>query len=98
MCDTPGLRRICRESYNDPAEVYHRCKHLGMSIVTLTDHDSIDAAEVLRKYPDFFISEEVTVQLPTGTQMHLGVYGITEKDHSAASQRFYSAADVPYRA
>jgi len=87
MCDTPGLSRICRESYNDPAEVYHRCKRLGMSVVTLTDHDSIDAAEVLRKYPDFFISEEVTVEMPTGTQVHLGVYGITEKDHAEIQRR-----------
>jgi predicted metal-dependent phosphoesterase TrpH len=87
MCDTPGLTRIAKESYNQPAEVYHRCKHLGMSVVTLTDHDSIDAAEALRKYPDFFLSEEVTVRMPTGTQIHLGVYGITEKDHAEISRR-----------
>ena len=87
MCDTPGLTRIAKESYNQPAEVYARCKHLGMSIVTLTDHDSIDAAEALRKYPDFFLSEEVTVRMPTGTQIHLGVYGITEKDHLEISRR-----------
>jgi predicted metal-dependent phosphoesterase TrpH len=87
MCDTPGLRRICKESYNDPAEVYHRCKRLGMSMVTLTDHDSIDSAEVLRKYPDYFLSEEVTVRMPTGTQIHLGVYGITEKDHAEVQRR-----------
>jgi len=87
MCDTPGLSRICKESYNDPAEVYRRCKRLGMSIVTLTDHDSIDAAEVLRKHPDFFLSEEVTVSLPTGTTMHLGVYGITERDHAEIQRR-----------
>ena len=87
MCDTPGLTRIAKESYNQPAEVYARCKHLGMSIVTLTDHDSIDAAEALRKYPDFFLSEEVTVRMPTATQIHLGVYGITEKDHLEISRR-----------
>src|SRR5579863_527596 len=87
MCDTPGLSRICKESYNDPAEVYHRCKRLGMSVVTLTDHDSIDAAEVLRKYPDFFLSEEVTVRMPTGTQIHMGVYGINEKDHAEIQRR-----------
>lgn len=87
MCDTPGLTRIAKESYNHPAEVYDRCKRLGMSIVTLTDHDSIEAAEALRKYPDFFLSEEVTVRMPTGTQIHLGVYGITEKDHAEISRR-----------
>ena len=87
MCDTPGLTRIAKESYNQPAHVYQRCKRLGMSIVTLTDHDSIEAAEALRKYPDFFLSEEVTVRMPTGTQIHLGVYGITEKDHAEISRR-----------
>src|ERR1700690_1927355 len=82
MCTTPGLTRICRESYNRPEDVYARCKKLGMSVVTITDHDSIDAAEVLRKHSDFFLSEEVSVRMPTGTEMHLGVYDITEKDHA----------------
>ncbi len=87
MCNTPGLTRICRESYNQPEDVYHRCKQRGMSVVTVTDHDSIDAAEVLRKYPDFFLSEEVTVRMPSGTEMHLGVYAITEKDHVEIQRR-----------
>src|SRR5258708_12604026 len=82
MFDVPGLSRICRESYNDPTEVYQRLKRLGMSIVTITDHDSIDALETLRRYPDFFLSEEVTVKMPSGTQMHLGVYGIGDRDHA----------------
>jgi predicted metal-dependent phosphoesterase TrpH len=87
MCNTPILDRICRESYNQPAEVYTRLKQLGMSIVTLTDHDSIDAGEALRKHADFFLSEEATVQMPGGTEMHLGVYGITERDHVEIQRR-----------
>jgi predicted metal-dependent phosphoesterase TrpH len=87
MCNTPGLTRVCRESYNDPAEVYDRLKRLGMSIVTMTDHDSIDAADVLRRHPDFFLSEEVTVQMPSGCEMHLGVYGIGERDHAEIQRR-----------
>ena len=87
MCNTPVLKRICRESYNQPAEVYTRLKHLGMTIITLTDHDSIDAGEMLRKYADFFLSEEVTVQMPSGTEMHLGVYGINERDHVEMQRR-----------
>ncbi|HEY1472261.1 MAG TPA: PHP-associated domain-containing protein [Candidatus Acidoferrum sp.] len=58
-----------------------------MSIVTLTDHNSIDGAEALRKYPDFFLSEEVTVRMPSGTEAHLGVYGITERDHAEIQRR-----------
>jgi len=87
MCNTPVFGRICRESYNQPGEVYSRLKQLGMSIVTLTDHDSIEAGETLRKYTDFFLSEEVTVQMPSGTEMHLGVYGITESDHMEIQRR-----------
>lgn len=87
MCNTPGLSRFCRESYNDPGEVYARCKLLGMSIVTLTDHDSIEAAEGLRRHPDFFLSEEVTCRMPSGTEMHLGVYDISERDHLEIQRR-----------
>ena len=87
MFDAPVLNRICRESYNDPTEVYERLKRLGMSIVTITDHDSIDAVEALRRYPDFFLSEEVTVTMPSGTLLHLGVYGIGERDHAEIQRR-----------
>ncbi len=87
MFTAPVLDRICRESYNDPREVYNRLKRLGMSVVTLTDHDSLDGAEVLRRYPDFFLSEEVTVRMPSGTEMHMGVYGLTERDHLEIQRR-----------
>jgi predicted metal-dependent phosphoesterase TrpH len=87
MCNTPGLSRICKESYNEPSEVYARSKRLGMSIVTLTDHDSIDSAEALRRHADFFLSEEATVRMPSGTEAHLGVYGISEKDHLEIQRR-----------
>jgi predicted metal-dependent phosphoesterase TrpH len=87
MFTAPVLSRFCRESYNEPAEVYERLKHLGMSVVTITDHDSIDGAEVLRRHPDFFLSEEVTVEMPSGTEMHLGVYGISERDHAEIQRR-----------
>jgi predicted metal-dependent phosphoesterase TrpH len=87
MCDTPGLTRVCKESYNQPVAVYDCCKQRGMSIVTLTDHNSIEGAEALRKHPDFFLSEEVTVSMPSGTEAHLGVYGITERDHAEIQRR-----------
>lgn len=87
VCKTPILDRICLESYNQPDEVYARCRRLGMSLVTLTDHDSIDAAEALRRHPDFFLSEEVTCVMPSGTEMHLGVYHISERDHQEIQRR-----------
>ncbi|MDP9146802.1 MAG: PHP domain-containing protein [Acidobacteriota bacterium] len=87
MFNAPGLSRICRESYTDPTEVYGCLKRRGMSIVTITDHDSIDGAEVLRKHRDFFLSEEVTVRMPSGTEMHMGVYGISDRDHVEIQRR-----------
>lgn len=87
MCTIPGLRTICRESYNDPLAVYEKLKRLGMDLVTITDHDSIDAVEALRSRPDFFLSEEVTCTLPSGNQLHVGVYDITERDHIELQRR-----------
>src|SRR5258707_14777697 len=60
MFDAPVLNRVCRESYNDAAEVYERLNRLGMSLVTITHHDSIAAVEVVGGYPDLFLSEEGT--------------------------------------
>lgn len=86
-CHIPLLKRICRESYNDPEAVYQALKRRGMDLVTVTDHDSIDAAESLRHYPDFFLSEEVTVQMPSGSQLHVGVYDLNERQHIEIQRR-----------
>ena len=87
MCTVPVLKRICRESYNDPREVYDTLKRRGMDVVTVTDHDSIDAAEALRHHPDFFLSEEVSCRTEHGTHLHMGVYGIEERDHAELQRR-----------
>ena len=58
-----------------------------MDLVTLTDHDSIEGAEELRSKPDFFVSEEVTCTAPSGTELHLGVYGIVERHHVELQRR-----------
>ena len=81
MCTVPVFKRICRESYSDPGEVYDTLKRRGMDVVTVTDHDSIDAAEALRQHADFFLSEEVTCRTSRGTELHVGVYDISERDH-----------------
>ncbi len=83
---------ICRESYNDPEQVYATLKRRGMGLVTVTDHDSIDAVEPLRRYPDFFLSEEVTCVTPSKTEIHVGVYGIEERHHVELQRR---RKDVP---
>lgn len=87
MCTIPLLRRVCRESYNEPLEVYEKLKRLGMDLVTITDHDSIGAVESLRSRADFFLSEEVTCHLPSGGEVHVGVYDIADRDHIELQRR-----------
>jgi predicted metal-dependent phosphoesterase TrpH len=87
MCTIPVMKRVCLESYNEPGAVYEKLKRAGMDLVTITDHDSIDAVEELRRKPDFFLSEEVTCTLPSGTQLHVGVYDIKERDHIELQRR-----------
>jgi hypothetical protein len=54
MCTVPLFRRVCRESYTKPEALYETLKRRGMDLVTVTDHDSIGSAEVLRRYPDYY--------------------------------------------
>jgi predicted metal-dependent phosphoesterase TrpH len=87
MATVPVLRRFCRECYNPPEALYERLKGLGLDLVTVTDHDSVDAGESLRRHPDFFVSEEVTCRVPSGSEVHVGVYDITESQHVEIQRR-----------
>jgi predicted metal-dependent phosphoesterase TrpH len=87
LCTTPFVRKFCRESYSDPREVYAVLKERGMDLITLTEHDSIESAEELRKHKDFFVSEEVTCKMPSGTEVHVAVYDLTERQHVQIQQR-----------
>jgi predicted metal-dependent phosphoesterase TrpH len=92
MCNVPLLKHFCRESYNDPEAVYETLKRRGMDLVTVTDHDSVDAAESLRRHPDFFLSEEITCTTPAGTEIHVGAFGIGDRDHIELQRR---RRDIP---
>lgn len=83
----PVLKAFCRESYSPPEAVYQHLKALGMDLVTLTDHDSIEGSAALGRHPDFFTSEEVTCVMPSGTELHVGVYDITERQHLEIQRR-----------
>jgi predicted metal-dependent phosphoesterase TrpH len=83
----PVLRRFLLESYSTPLEICTRLRQRGMNLVTLTDHDSIGGAAELRRYPDFFVSEEVTCRMPSGTQVHIGVYDLTDRQHVEIGRR-----------
>jgi predicted metal-dependent phosphoesterase TrpH len=87
LCTVPVANRFCQESYTEPEALYERLRQLGMDLVTVTDHDSIDAAERLRSKPDFFLSEEVTCLTPGGAEAHIGVYGISDRDHIELQRR-----------
>src|SRR5690242_46916 len=87
MFNLPGLKHLCQECYSEPLEVYDLLKRRGMSAITITDHDSLDGSEALRSRPDFFLSEEVTVRMPSGREAHLGVYNLTERDHIEIQRR-----------
>jgi predicted metal-dependent phosphoesterase TrpH len=84
---TPILRHFFRESYSPPRAVYQTLRARGMQLFTLTDHDSIAGCEELRHERDFFVSEEVTCRMPSGTQVHVGVYDITERQHGEIARR-----------
>jgi predicted metal-dependent phosphoesterase TrpH len=87
MCTVPVAKRFCRESYTDPRQVYGKLKRLGMDLVTITDHDNIDAAEEQRSFPDFFLSEEVTCTLPGGNEAHVAIYDLDEIQHIEIQRR-----------
>ena len=83
----PVLDHLGRECYSDPLEVYARARERGMHLVTLTDHDTIEGALRLAHLPDCFVSEEITLQLDGGRQLHLNAYGIDERQHGELQAR-----------
>lgn len=86
-CTTPVAGAFCRESYSDPEEVYETLARRHMDLFTLTDHDSIEGCEKLRRHPNFFLSEELTCRMPSGTQVHVGVYDFHERQHAELQER-----------
>jgi hypothetical protein len=65
--------------------VYELARERGMDLVTLTDHDTIEGALEISGLPGTFVSEEVTVTLPGGRTIHLGVFFIDEGQHERIS-------------
>ena len=73
---------IC-ESYSKPKTLYEKLIGYGMTLLTLTDHDSIDSCLEIAHLPGVFISEEVTTYFPEDRcKIHLLAYDIDEKIHS----------------
>jgi hypothetical protein len=58
-----------------------------MNLFTFTDHDSIEGSEKFRRLPDFFVSAELTCKMPSGTEAHIGVYDVSERQYNQLLRR-----------
>ncbi|HYN40628.1 MAG TPA: hypothetical protein VE129_02535, partial [Thermoanaerobaculia bacterium] len=70
------------ESYSDPVETYQELRRQGMSLVTLTDHNTIDGVRELldEGLPGVFISAEMTATFPEdGCNIHVTVANVSEE-------------------
>lgn len=77
------LRKLgCPESFTEPALIYKKAKRKGMSLVTITDHNTINGALEIAHLPGTFVSEEITSYFPEdGCKVHVLALHITESQH-----------------
>ncbi len=71
-----------KESYTEPEYIYNTLKKKGMDFITITDHNKIDGAMILKeKYPDeVIVGVESTTYFPEdGCKIHVLIYGINEE-------------------
>ena len=78
-----ALRRArLGESYTSPERVYRTCRARGMTLVTITDHNTVEGALRIAHEPGTFISVEVTTRFPEDdVPLHVLVWNLTEEDH-----------------
>ena len=83
------------ESYAEPQRQYELCKARGMTLVTLTDHDTIDGGLQLVGHSDFFLSVEVSTKFPENDcAIHVLAYNVTPDQHAELQRRRASVYDV----
>ena len=69
------------ESYSNPIQTYWQLKKKGRTLVTLTDHNTIDGVKTLLDagLPGVFISSEITATFPEdGCNVHIIVLNMSE--------------------
>lgn len=72
----------CPESFTEPSKLYDIAMKRGMSMVTITDHNTIEGCLEIADKPGVFTSEEVTTYHPEdGCKFHVLVYDIDENIH-----------------
>jgi glycosyltransferase involved in cell wall biosynthesis len=78
-----ALRRArLGESYTEPRRVYESCIRRGMTLVTISDHNTLEGALRIADRPGTFLSEEVTTRFPDDdVPLHVLVWNLTEEDH-----------------
>src|SRR5262249_20741571 len=77
------------ESYSDPLKLYPLLKERDMTLVTLTDHNSIDGVlEMLDAgLPDVFICAEMTTTFPEdGCNIHVTIANVTPEQFYEANR------------
>lgn len=78
------LQRMgCPESFTEPRMIYDIARARGMSLVTITDHNTVAGALEIAHLPGTFVSEEITTYFPEDRcKLHVLAYDITEAHHA----------------
>ncbi|WP_029896443.1 glycosyltransferase [Desulfohalovibrio reitneri] len=83
----------CPESFTDPMKLYRTAKRLGMDLVTISDHNTINGALEIAHLDDAFISVEITTYFPEdGCKAHVLALDIDEdqfRDIQAARENIF---------
>ncbi len=84
------LQRLgSKESYTEPDKIFEECIAKNMDLVTITDHNRIDGALLLKaKYPDkVFVSVESTAYFPEDhCKVHILIYDISTEQFAVIQQ------------
>jgi len=82
------LRKIgCAESYTDTKALYESAREKGMTLFTITDHNTIEGCLEIADFNNVFISEEITTYFPDdGCKLHVLAYDINETQHKEISR------------
>src|SRR5262245_51842188 len=83
-----ALRRArLGESFTAPERIYRVARRRGMTLVTISDHNTLEGALRIAHLPGTFLSEEVTTRFPEDdVPLHVLVWNLTEEDHRELQQ------------
>lgn len=84
------LQRLgAAESYTQPRHIWKELKKQGMDFVTITDHNRIDGAQLLKqKYPDkVLMGVEATAYFPEDNcKVHILIYGLNRTQYEQVQE------------